>query len=255
MMKRNEKKVPRFDEIIFENRNKEYGAYDLRKRYQSVTSFSILGALAICSAIIIGLSLTTKPVDATGGGVITVVVQPEKNNPEFIKPPELKPPPELIKQPLNVTPEVVDDTTLHTTYIPITDVITSTTVNGDINDTMTYVEPPVDIVPAETKVFVIVEEPPMFPGGDNALLDYIRKNTIYPVEAVENNIEGRVILKFVVNPDGSVGKIELLKRVDPLLDQEAIRVVGTIPKFRPGKQSGVPVSVWYSVPVLFKIER
>jgi protein TonB len=254
MMKRNEKKVPGFDEIIFENRNREYGAYQLRKRYNSATSFSILVALAICTAIVIGLQLTTKPGTATEGKGIIVIVQPESYNPDLVKPPEVKPPRDLIKPPQNVAPKVVDST-IQTTFIPITDVITATTVNGDVNDTVVYIETSVDVVPAEPPVFIVVEEMPEFPGGNSALLEFIGKNTVYPTEAIENNIEGRVILKFVVTPNGSVGKIEILKGVDPLLDKEAIRVVGTLPKFRPGKQSGVPVNVWYSVPVLFQIKR
>jgi protein TonB len=254
-MKRNENKVPGFDEIIFENRNREYGAYDLRKRYKSATSFSILGAVAICSALVILLFLTAEPGTASAGHEVIVIAQLDNFKPELIKQPEVKPPPELVKTPQNVVPEVVTDTAGLTAFIPTTDEIISTTTDSNVNDTLAYVETTDEIIPVEPKIFIIVEEMPEFPGGDKALLEYIGDNTAYPPEAVENNIEGRVIVKFVVATDGSVGKMELLKSVDPLLDQEALRVVSTIPKFRPGKQSGVPVPVWYMVPVLFKINR
>ena len=105
------------------------------------------------------------------------------------------------------------------------------------------------------KVFISVEEKPEYPGGDAALFRFISENLNYPSEAERNNVQGRVILQFVVNPDGSVGKIEILRSIDPLLDNEAIRVVKILPKFKPGKQGGVPVKVWFSLPVLFKIEK
>jgi protein TonB len=254
MMKRNEEKVPKFDEIIFENRNKEYGAYDLRKRYKTATSISILSALAICTAIVAGISLSTESGTAKGGKDVIIIVQPELYKPPEVTQPDVKPPRELVKLSQNVTPKVVDDTSLVTEFIPITDVLINTTVNGDVNDTVAYVEPTDDIVPREEKIFIVVQEPPMYPGGDGALLQFIGKNIVYPPEAISNNIQGRVILKFVVTENGSVGKIELLKGVDPLLDQEAIRVVGTIPKFKPGRQGGTPVCVWYSVPVLFQLQ-
>lgn len=255
-MKRNEKKVPGFDEIIFENRNKEYGAFDLRKHYKSVTSFSTLGAVVIAVTLVLAVFYTTEPGTASTGPVNIVVVQPENLKLVLPDQPVPKLPPELVKAPQNVVPDVVSDTTVSTTFMPITDEIIQNTTNGDVNDTaVTYTEVSNDIVPVEPKIFVRVEEMPEFPGGEAALLTFIAKNTSYPAEAVENNIEGRVVLKFVVKPDGSIGTIELLKSVDPLLDREAVRVVGTLPRFKPGKQNGDPVSVWYSVPVLFRITR
>jgi periplasmic protein TonB len=255
MMKRNEEKVPQFDEIIFANRNKEYGAYVLRKRYKRVASLSALSTLVICSILIILLSFATKPATGVEGKTVIIIVQPENFQPPKIDQPEVKPPRELPKPTQNIAPEVVDDTSLVTDYIPITDVLINNTENGDINDTLDYVEPTDNVVPPEKTIFIVVEEPPAYPGGDAALLEYIGKNIKYPQEAIDNSIQGRVILKFVVTEDGSVGEIVLLKGVDPLLDQEAMRVIGTLPGFRPGKQSGIPVCVWYSVPVLFQLKQ
>jgi protein TonB len=254
-MKRNETRVPEFDEIIFENRNMEYGAYDLRRRYKSVTSISILGALAICITVVLVPFFTAESGSASTGPVNIVIAQLDNYIPVIPDQPEAKLPPELVQAPQNVVPEVVTDTTVVTSFIPITDEINQNTTDGDVNDTVTYTEVHDEIVPAELKAFIRVEEMPEFPGGESALLAYIGKNTNYPSEAIENNIEGRVFLKFVVKADGSIGDIEMLKGVDPLLDSEAIRVVGTLPRFRPGRQNGEPVPVWYSVPVLFKINR
>ncbi len=102
--------------------------------------------------------------------------------------------------------------------------------------------------------FVVVEEMPLFPGGDTALLSYVAKNTRYPKEAKDKNITGRVVLRFVVNEDGKVSDVTVQRSVDPLLDNEAIRVVSTLPDFKPGKQGGVTVPVYYMLPITFSLD-
>jgi protein TonB len=101
--------------------------------------------------------------------------------------------------------------------------------------------------------FTVVEEPPMFPGGETELLRFIGEHLIYPPIAQENNIQGRVIVKFCVNTKGGISQITILKGVDAELDKEAERVVSTLPAFRPGKQGGKAVPVWYIVPITFKL--
>ncbi len=102
--------------------------------------------------------------------------------------------------------------------------------------------------------YVVVEQMPMFPGGDPALLKYIGANTNYPAIAKENNIQGKVIIRFCVTETGSISRISVLKGVDPELDDEAIRVVKTLPAFKPGRQGGKPVPVWYMVPITFTLK-
>jgi len=101
--------------------------------------------------------------------------------------------------------------------------------------------------------YVMVDEMPIFPGGDTALLSYIAKNARYPEGPKNKKIEGKVILRFCVNADGSVSKVTILKSVDPDLDGEAKRVVETFPRFIPGKEGGKAVPVWYMVPVTFAL--
>ncbi len=103
----------------------------------------------------------------------------------------------------------------------------------------------------EPEPFVVVEQMPMFPGGDSMLLDFIKKNTVYPVAAKENNIQGKVIVRFCITSTGAVNQISVIKGVDPELDKEAMRVVSTLPTFKPGIQGGKPVPVWYMVPISF----
>ena len=107
---------------------------------------------------------------------------------------------------------------------------------------------------APTEVFVVVEEMPSFPGGDAELMKFINGNIVYPEIAKENNIQGRVILRFCVTYKGLVDQVQILKGVDPALDNEAIRVIKMLPGWKPGKQGGKPVNVWYSVPVTFQLK-
>ena len=102
--------------------------------------------------------------------------------------------------------------------------------------------------------FVVVEQMPMFPGGDGALLQYISENTKYPENAKTQNIQGKVIIRFCVTPDGGVSLASVLKGVSPELDVEAMRVVNTLPSFRPGTQGGKAVPVWYMVPIEFSLK-
>ena len=111
----------------------------------------------------------------------------------------------------------------------------------------------IEVPPKE--IFVVVEEMPGFPGGDAALMDFIYSNIEYPESAKSRGIMGRVILRFAVMADGSVDQVTVLKGVDPSLDFEAIRVIRMLPKWKPGKQGGKPVNVWYSVPVTFQLSE
>ena len=106
---------------------------------------------------------------------------------------------------------------------------------------------------SETEPFIVVEEMPIFPGGDSALIKYISKNIKYPPVAKINKIQGRVIVRFCVTEAGSINRINIMKGVNPDLDAEAIRVVGTLPTFIPGKQGGKAVDVWYMIPIAFTL--
>ncbi|MGD0340417.1 MAG: TonB family protein [Bacteroidales bacterium] len=256
-MKRNEKKVPGFDEIIFRNRNKEYGAYDLRRRYKSAASLSILGVSAFFSALIILISgFMPKEATAKPDPVIDIlVISQNLKNPDELVQPEIKKPviqPEQIKY---VPPVISDDSALSANTLMANDVAASLITNGNVPENIDSAMK--DIAPDPVRqddIIITCEELPMFPGGPEALLKYIADNTKYPDEAVELNLQGKVIVKFAVLYDGSVSRIEILRSVCPLLDQEAARVVSTLPKWKPGKQNGTPVSVWFTVPVSFQLK-
>lgn len=118
-------------------------------------------------------------------------------------------------------------------------------------------QPPVTLEEEEedvNKVFIAVEKMPMFPGGDPGLLQFVNKSIKYPVIAQENGIQGRVVCSFVVNRDGSVVDAEVIKGIDPALDKEALRVINSMPKWEPGRQSGKPVRVRYTIPIIFRLQ-
>ena len=103
------------------------------------------------------------------------------------------------------------------------------------------------------EIYHVVEQMPRFPGGDTAMLKYIRENLRYPQAAIEKEIQGRVIVKLVVNTDGTLSDIDVIKPLDPQCDQEAIRIIQSMPRWIPGRHNGVAVPVYYLVPVTFKI--
>ena len=107
---------------------------------------------------------------------------------------------------------------------------------------------------APQDVYKSVEQMPQFPGGEAAMMKYLSQNIQYPPSAAKNNVEGRVILQFVVEKDGQIGEVKIVRSVDPELDAEAVRVIKTMPNFIPGRQDGKPVAVWYTIPISFKLQ-
>lgn len=248
--------VPGFDEIIFENRNKEYGAYDLRKRYNFTECLSILGGIALFTALVIGLTFTIE-----NDGTATVEkkfvvakfdpIDPELNKIKKEEPP--KPVSEINKAVYKV-PVVVADTSAITSEFAAVDAFIDSARNRNVGDTLVAVTNKDPVIPEEPEPEIVVQEMPSFPGGDEALLKFIAEALKYPDAAISNGIQGRVTVRFVVSSDGSVKRAEVLRSIDPLLDEEALRVISTMPKWKPGKQNGKAVPVWFFVPVNFKLK-
>ena len=122
------------------------------------------------------------------------------------------------------------------------------------DDVKTEVKAPQETDPQPKKIYRSVEQMPMFPGGEYALMKHLQANIKYPPEAAKNNIEGRVIVQFVIDETGQVGEVKVVRPVSEELDAEAVRVVKALPKFEPGRQDGEAVSVWYTLPVMFKVQ-
>lgn len=265
-------------DLVFEGRNKAYGAYRLRK---STTKRNILAMVAVVLLLIVAfIILTVKnfvdeqraKVAMTQVAELTNYKQPEKKAEVKQKKVEVEPERvvERVKSSIKFTApvikkdeEVKPDEELKTqdelmstkTAIGTFDVKGNDDANGEIlkaKDVIAEPEPPKH--EEENKVFDIVEQQPLFPGGPAALMKYLSENTKYPVVAQENGVQGRVTVQFVVEKDGSISDVHVLRGVDPSLDKEAVRVVKSMPRWTPGKQNGISVRVNYRVPVLFRLQ-
>jgi len=121
--------------------------------------------------------------------------------------------------------------------------------------TYTPPPPPKQVEEEEEEIFVVVENQPEFPGGQAAMMKFLSENIKYPVIAQENGIQGRVICNFVVERDGSITDVQVVRGVDPSLDKEAVRVIQSMPKWKPGMQRGKPVRVRFTLPVVFRLQQ
>ena len=250
--------IPTFDDIVFENRNQEYGAYQIRKKYNRVVLIStligifVLGLIVIIPYIRASNQARQKARDAT-----EVIAEMAHDLVQEAAPPPPPPPPPPANQQAvvkYVAPVVVDSVKVEDqSKLMISDDQVSTTVNKDVVEVVEQKQEEVQ-EKEEQQVFVVVEEMPEFPGGELALRTFIGKAIVYPTVAQENGIQGKVFVTFVVNKDGSVSNAKIARGVDASLDQEALRVVSTLPKWKPGKQRGVPVRVSYTVPISFKLQ-
>jgi protein TonB len=255
-MKRKKEKVPGFDDIIFRDRNKEYGAYDLRRRYGSTMSISLAAGLLIGASFFLVPYFTADPVDYKPGDRIDIIAMPDPDLATPPVPPEAPEPPKPPEEAANnlrfIPPEVVVDGQETGDGLLPADMlyreVTDGAATGEIPEDLTAVDP---VVPIEPEPYVSVQEMPSYPGGNEALLRFISENVVYPRDAVENRIQGTVYLRFVVSSTGEVTRAEVTRSVDPLIDNEALRVISALPRWKPGKQDGTPVPVWFSVPVVF----
>ena len=262
-------------ELIFKDRNKEYGAYDMRldtpKRHNLATLIVIVVViLVITLPMLIKFITPEKENKIVVNEVTTLAKLPEaeiKRNEELQ--PMMKPttPPPPLKSTIKFTAPVIkkdeevgeedeiksqDELAARgNVAISIADVKGNDEIDGqDIADFKDFVAPEVE----EEEVYIIVEQMPGFPGGEEALLKYISDHIEYPTMAVERGIEGRVTVRFVVNKDGYVQDVTVIRGVHELLDKEAVRVIQSLPRWNPGKQNGVAVAVYYNVPVNFTLQ-
>lgn len=265
-------------DLVFEGRNKAYGAYRLRK---STTKRNILAMVAVVILLVVAfIILTVKnfvdeqraKVAMTQVAELTNYEQPKKKAEVKQKKIEVEPERvvERVKSSIKFTApvikkddEVKPDEELKTqdelmstkTAIGTFDVKGNDDANGEVlkaKEVIAEPEPPKH--EEENKVFDIVEQQPLFPGGPAALMKYLSENTKYPVVAQENGVQGRVTVQFVVEKDGSISDVHVLRGVDPSLDKEAVRVVKSMPRWTPGKQNGSAVRVKYQVPVTFRLQ-
>lgn len=211
-------------------------------------SWLLVGYVVVLALMFVAFEWTQRDVKVSTDTGVTDLVFEEEIIPitqqEEIKAP---PPPEApsVAEVLNI---VEDDAQVEETAIATTE---ETGKAVEVKYVPVQVE---EEDPEENVIFQVVENMPEFPGGMGALMQFLGKNIKYPAIAQENGVQGRVIVQFVVNKDGSIVDPVVVRSVDPYLDKEALRVIRTMPKWKPGMQRGKPVRVKYTVPVTFKLQ-
>ena len=264
-------------DLVFEGKNQNYGAYQLRKNTGSRNVKAMLIMLAIGIAIaafvaIKGVVENAMKQDVAIEADVELAKLAEKKEAKVEKKEEpkiekvevekvkssVKFVPPVIKKDSEVKPEEElksqEELNKTNTAIGAFDVKGNDEAAGEVlkaKEVIAQPEPPKE---EETKVFDVVEQMPSFPGGPSALMQYLSSNIKYPVVAEENGVQGRVVCTFVVEKDGSITDVRVIKSVDPSLDKEAMRVVKSMPKWIPGKQNGSAVRVKYTVPVTFRLQ-
>lgn len=265
-------------EMVFEGRNKEYGAYRLRKNAGKRNLYSLITIFIAALAIWGGISLVkfvesrTKSVAQTSVAEISALNQPKKKaevkQQQKVKLEQPEKVVERVKSSVKFTAPVIkkdnevkpedelktQDELMNTkTAIGALDVKGNDDANGEVLKIKEAVAQP-EPKPEVEKVFDVVEQMPSFPGGPSALMEWLSNNVKYPVVAQENGVQGRVVVSFVVERDGSITDVKVVRGVDPSLDKEASRVVRAMPRWIPGKQNGSAVRVKYNVPVAFRLQ-
>ena len=216
--------------------------------------------LSILMGIVVGLAVlfvgfewgTQEKTIQKDEGIADIIAEEEIDITRQEETPPPPPPPPPVEQVAEVLNVVEDDVEVENT-----DLLSSEDNQAEAQ-TQTYVPPVVKVAEEEEssqQIFMVVEEMPEFPGGQAALMSFIAKSIKYPVVAQENGIQGRVTCSFVVNKDGSIVDAEVIRGIDPSLDKEALRVINTMPKWKPGKQRGKPVRVKFTVPINFRLNQ
>ncbi len=266
-----------WSDLVFEGKNQAYGAYQLRRETGKRNLWSLLtmAAIAVIIALVVFVNGVVQNAMKQNVAIETDVeltklaekqeakverketpqvekVEVEKvkssvkfTAPEIKKDDEVKPEEEIKSQ---------EDLSKTNTAIGAFDVKGNDEAAGEVlkaKEVIAQPEPPKE---EETKVFDVVEQMPSFPGGQSALFQWLSSNIKYPVVAEENGVQGRVIVTFVVERDGSITDVKVVKSVDPSLDKEAVRVTKSMPKWIPGKQNGSAVRVKYTLPVTFRLQ-
>ena len=271
---------PKWVDMVFDGKNKSYGAFQLRKGTSGRNIKSLI--ILVIAAALVGGFLAWKVIEQKQAEqqaaymealelsklqkeakkqekkeVVKPKVEPKKEIPvarqtqkftaPVIKKDELVKEENQIKQMDKLDDKVAVGTENH-------EGTKDRNVEAVRNDIAVNTPPPAPKEEVTNKVFDVVEVMPSFPGGQGALLSYLSSHVKYPVVAQENGVQGRVTVSFVVERDGSITDVHVVRSVDPSLDREAARVVSSMPNWQPGKQNGSAVRVKFNVPVQFKLQ-
>ncbi|MGX5852525.1 TonB family protein [Dyadobacter jiangsuensis] len=261
------------NDIVFENRNKSYGAYDLRKGYGQTVQRAVVMGVAFFLLLVMFPQLYAKLIPDPKPNDIAYIVEASPVDIVMEEPPapppakeELEPVQKTVK---SLTPEVLPDDKVEIEELPpvvedLSNAQPSTeTVDGVEN--IETIAPPVANVPAakaeaagiepkKEETFTFVEQSPQYAGGNEAMAAFLRKNLKYPRPASQAGIQGKVFVQFTVGSDGKIENAAAVKGIGFGCDEEAVRVVKMMKDWMPGKQAGVPVRVRFTLPIAFQLD-
>ncbi len=274
--------------LIFADKNREFGAYQLRKesdkRHNMAVLFTLIGLVVIFILIIAfskwsdyraeqqALALQEQR-EKMMAAQLAQEAEEEETEPEVeeqkFEQPEIEVPEEVLATVQVTQIAIVDADKVKNEVMDMDTQKEDNTARGvvtqegsddadkfkAVQEQVVVKEPEPEAKPKEEEIFVAVEQQAEFPGGMAAMMKWLNNNVRYPESAQQNDIQGRVIVKFVVEKDGSIGKAEILKGVDRDLDREALRVVKKMPRWQPGKNNGVAVRSYFNLPVVFKLQN
>lgn len=263
-----------YDELIFAHRHQAYGAFDLRQNYKPTLTRALgLGVgLFLLSVSAPTLYARFWPHQAVSEKSILVDLDPIRLAEKPVEPPITLPPVEKapsVNTVRNLPPEVMPEAdVIEESLPPTTDELKDATSGeqtaegtGDLeviappeSAAPTVAERAIEITPKPDEVFVRVEQDPEYPGGIEALRTFLGSNLRYPRAASSAGISGKVYVSFVINTDGSLTDLQILKGLGFGCDEEALRVMQKMPRWKPGKQSGHPVRVRFNMPIVFTLE-
>lgn len=251
----------RWEDIVFENRNQDYGAYVLRKVYSKHIILGVIITLSIIALMVYGPAIATyfKGEEVLEKAPPRKLVYTELSAPPPIDKPKPPPPqiqlPKLQKVIKFVPPKVVKEQVVE--EVPTIEEIKQNEVAAVEVEGPTEVvfEEPVEevVVEDDNQIFTVVEQQPEFNGGYEAMINFIKKNLRYPASARRMGVDGTVYVQFVVGKDGSITEVKTIRGISADCDREAERVVKQMPAWKPGRQNGKPVFVRFVLPIRFKL--
>ena len=241
-----------WNDIVFNGRNKSYGAYELRQKYY-IGLLIAIGVVLQLVLIFVAVSLFPTIENSNQDEPISIVTSyippPPKNKPEESILPELK---KIRKQDAFVPPKIVDAEVLPDKSLPDNSLVNDNMPenNGVAENGSNY-----GVLDGEgtsdDAIYVIVEEMPKFPGGNKALSQFLQRNIKYPKLAQDHKIQGTLYVSFIIRKDGSVSEARVIQGLGMGCDEEAIRVVNMMPKWSPGRRKGVSVNIILQMPIKF----
>jgi protein TonB len=248
-----------WNDIVFENRNRDYGAYVLRQDYSNNVMIGVITTLIITLAIIFGPAVASLLSSKEKAEVVAPrkLVYTELSAPPPIDKPKPPPPqvqlPKLQKVIKFVPPKVVKEEVIE--EVPtIEDIKKNEVAAVDVEAAdVVFDEPVEEVVLDEDEIFTVVEQRPEFEGGYEALMMFVKQHMKYPPNARRMHVEGTVHVSFVVNKNGSISDVSVLRGISAECDAEAIRVVKLMPPWKPGRQNGRNVNVRFVLPLKFRL--